>query len=135
MTLEELDKALVEVFGFDFKYDECHKMKELMLRKHGMELLRTKEDRCSKCWIKDTRGCSDNCALKHMPQDPVQASIGVLSFPNDISIFPFVCKYVVPIYEKVTGQKDIMKRMYEDYKRFRREYHENGIPLGDEVEQ
>ena len=135
MTLEELDKVLVEVFGFDFKYDECNKLKDLILKEHGNHLLNMKEDRCSKCWIKENKGCSDKCALKHMPTDPVKASTGVLSSPNDISIFPFVCQYVVPIYEKVTGKKDLMKVMYEEYRKLRRAYHEHGIPLGDEQNQ
>lgn len=134
MTLEELDKVLVEVFGFDFKYDECKQVRDVILKHHGQVVLETKEDRCSKCWIKDNRGCSDQCALKHMPTDPVEASKGILSHPNDISIFPFVCKYVIPVYEKVTGKKGIMEKLYQEYKRLRKEYHDKGIPLGDEIE-
>jgi hypothetical protein len=135
MTLDELDNALVKVFGFDFKYDECKKIRDIILGKHGTHLLEMKKDRCSKCWIKDNRGCSDNCALKHMPTDPVKASMGVLSSPNDISIFPFVCQYVVPVFEKVTGQKNLMEKMYEEYKKLRKAYHEHGIPLGGEEDE
>lgn len=46
-----------------------------------------------------------------MPDDPVMASKQYISAPNDISTFPFICMYAIPIYEADTGEKNVMEKL------------------------
>jgi len=46
-----------------------------------------------------------------MSDDPVTASKQYISAPNDISTFPFICMYAIPIYEADTGEKNVMEKL------------------------
>ena len=116
MTLEELDNILTKVFGFDLNYEECRNVRDVILETHGRSLLEERSQRCSKCWFKEHGGCSNLCPIYGKPDSPIEASKEYLSKPNDISVFPFVCLFVVPVYENVSGRTGVMEEFNKRYK-------------------
>jgi hypothetical protein len=40
-----------------------------------------------------------------------------LNGPNDIKIFPFICLYVVPVYEQLTGKTNTLQEMEKQFER------------------
>lgn len=52
-----------------------------------------------------------------MPEDPIEVSKQYLSKPNDIELFPFICAYMVPVYEEITGETNTMRKLVEEFKR------------------
>ena len=61
--------------------------------------------------------CYQFCDLNNLPDDPVEVSKQYLSHPNDIKIFPFLCLYMVPVYEKLTGRKNTMQELAKEFDR------------------
>ena len=120
MTLKELDEALVQVFSFDFSKPNCIAARDQILEFYGKHLLRSKETICSRCWMKQHKGCRSGCKY-NMSENPIEAAREYLSVPNDVNIFPFFYMFVFPLYEKETGDTGTMKRIAREYKRLLRE--------------
>ena len=79
--------------------------------------MNSKEDRCSKCWLKDNVGCSDRCEFKNMSSDQFEVGMNHISMRNDIDLMQFIFMFVIPVYEEVTGNKDTMKQIGKAFKR------------------
>ena len=117
MTLEDLDKVLVDVFKLDFSYPECVDMKNEILRNYGFNILDSRKWTCKQCWRKQHMGCQEQCVYHGMrDEDPIGAATKYLSFPNDVHVLPFVCIYIVPIYERVTGKSGIIDEIKNMFK-------------------
>ena len=116
MTLEELDKAL-EKTGLDLSNPPDMEARNRVLARYGRDILASKSERCAHCWHRENNRCTPYCSLYSIPSDPVEASIQRLSKPNDIQIFPFICTYMVPVYEEMTGQKNVLESIAKEYKR------------------
>ena len=116
MTLKELDAAL-EKTGLDLKNPPDLEARNMVLEMHGRDVLGSKADRCSRCWYKENNKCFPGCDMYGLSDDPVEVSKKILQGRNDIQLFPFMMMYMIPVYEKLTGNTDIMKRLREEYKR------------------
>lgn len=80
-----------------------------VLALHGQSILDSKQERCSHCWLRENGKCSPSCDVFDLPSDPVEASKRYLAdTANNIQIFPFLCMYMVPVYEKLTGNTHTM---------------------------
>ena len=66
--------------------------------------------------MKEHGKCDERCNLYSISNDPVEASKAYLSSPNDISLFPFLYLYMIPVYEEVTGERDTMKNLGKAFK-------------------
>ena len=117
MTLEELDNALTRLH-LDLKNPVDIEIRNKILARHGKDLLDSKKFRCENCWIKENKGkCNPSCQMYNIPKDPVEASKKYISEPNNIYLFSFLCIYVIPVYEEITGNKNTMEKMAIDFKR------------------
>ena len=123
MTLEELDDALTKVFGFDFTKQECRKVRDKIMELHGKYLLKAKEGICQTCWLRENKGCNPSCQYYNVSSNPIEVSKEYLEHPNDISIFPFLCMFVIPLYEKATGEHDTMKKLTLEYRKRWKDEH------------
>ena len=112
MTLEELDKIL-ENTGLDLSNPVDMNARNQVLELHGRTVLESRDQRCSNCWYKENNRCSSSCKMYNLPEDPVEASKRYLSTQNNIHQFPFFVQYIVPVYEKLTGKKDVLKKIYD----------------------
>ena len=120
MTLNELDEALTKLH-LDLRNKEDLNIRDRILFLHGQSILKTKTHRCANCWMKEHNRCNPGCRLYLDSDDPVQVSKDYLSKPNDISLFPFLYLYMIPVYEEVTGRKDTMKELGKEFKQRWRE--------------
>ena len=68
--------------------------------------------------------CSNTCYFNKLPKDPVEVSKNYLNSPNDINLFSFLCLYMIPVYEKITGQKNTMKKLARQFMRLMRQKNE-----------
>lgn len=129
MTLEELDKAL-EKTGLDLTNPLDTEARNMVLARHGQSILDSKKDRCDRCWFKERGKCSPDCELSHLPDDPVQVSIQCLSKRNDIQLFPFLCLFMIPVYEELTGRRDTMEALAKTFRKMWRKTHpESNTPM------
>ena len=88
--------------------------------------MNSKEDRCSKCWLKDNVGCSDRCEFKNMSSNQFDVGMNHISMRNDIDLMQFIFMFVIPVYEEVTGQKNVVEGLKEAYSKRWRKEHPNG---------
>ena len=116
MTLEELDAAL-EKTGLDLTNPPVLEARNMVLEMHGQSIIKSRGDLCSRCWYKENGKCYAGCPMYGLPDDPVEASKRVLQGRNDIQLFPFLMMYMIPVYEKLTGDKGIVERMRKEYKK------------------
>lgn len=86
-----------------------------VLALHGQSILNSKKERCERCWFRENNRCGGDCEMYNLPSDPVEASKRYLSHQNNIQIFPFLCMYMVPVYEKLTGSKNTMEKILKTY--------------------
>lgn len=114
MTLEELDKML-EQTGLDLSNPLDLDARNRVLALHGKMIMDSKEQICGKCWYKENNKCSENCFYYDM-KDPIEVSKAYLKSENEIKVFPFFAQFVVPVYEEITGDKGILKRIYQKVK-------------------
>jgi hypothetical protein len=63
--------------------------------------------------------------LYGLPEDPIEVSKMELERPNDIRIFPFICLYVIPVYEKLTGEKNTLEKIAKKYKNRLKRMHKS----------
>ena len=123
MTLEELDDALTKVFGLDFTKEECRGVRDRILTLHGNFLLNSRKTICAKCWLRENKGCSHSCQYYTESTDPIEVSKEYLTNRNDVSIFPFICMFVIPLYEKETGERGTIQKLSVEYrKRWKKEH-------------
>ena len=128
MTLEELDAALMKL-NLDTTTKEGEEIRDRILARHGKDILESRQLRCAHCWLKDNKGqCSPSCQVYGMADDPVAAAKTYLSRPNDISIFPYICLYAIPVYEEVSGVRGTMERIAEDFKRMWKKKKKKNCP-------
>lgn len=116
MTLDELDNALVKLH-LDLTNPADLEVRDQILARHGQSILDTKKLRCKDCWRKEHGKCNEGCGLYLHSDNPIEVSKAYLSKNNDISLFPFLCLYMIPVYEEVTGNKDTMKQLGQEFKR------------------
>ena len=116
MTLTELDEALTKLH-LDLENPADMEIRDKILARHGQSILDTKKKRCKDCWLKEHNLCNEGCRLYLDSEDPIEVSKAYLSKPNDISMFPFLYLYMIPVYEEVTGSKDTMKQIGRAFKR------------------
>lgn len=116
MTLEELDMVL-EKTGLDLSNPADVEAKNMVLELYGESILASRKERCERCWYRENGKCNSGCDIYGLPSDPLEAGIEYLKKPNDVEPFPFICMFVVPIYERITGKKDTMEKMVREYKR------------------
>jgi hypothetical protein len=116
MTLEELDKALETVFALDFNDPACVGIRDRILESYGRSLLNSRDTMCSRCWIKGKKGCQKHCRY-NLPLEPIQAARQYLGSPNDVNVFPFLCMFVIPLYEKETGNTGTLAKLAKSIKR------------------
>jgi hypothetical protein len=116
MTLEELDNALRQMF-LDLESESGQRIRDMVLYRYGQNMIDAKEWQCANCWRKEHGKCSSQCHLHGMSSDPIKASKEYLSHTNDVKLFPFVCMYVIPVYEETTGEKDTMEKLMVEFKR------------------
>lgn len=123
MTLEELDNALTKVFGLDFSKEECRGVRDRVLARYGRHIQQSKGTICGRCWFKEKYGdCRRNCLYNSLPDNPVEVARRYLSTSNDVGVFPFLCLFVIPLYEEETGERDTMKKISSEFmKRWKRE--------------
>lgn len=116
MTLNELDQALAKLH-LDLTNKVDLEVRDKILARHGQSILDTKAKRCKNCWLREHGKCNRGCRLYLDSENPVEVSKAYLSNPNDISIFPFLYLYMIPVYEEVTGNKDTMKMLGKAFKK------------------
>ena len=115
MTLEELDNALTKLH-LDLTNPSDLAVRNKILARHGQSILDVKRQKCNDCWLKEHGKCNPGCRLYLKSDDPVEVSKDYLSHPNDISIFPFMYMYMIPVYEEVTGRQDTMEKIGNAFK-------------------
>ena len=116
MTLDELNTALTQLH-LDLTNPADVEVRDKILALHGQSILNAKKQRCKDCWLKEHGKCNEGCRLYLDSDNPVEVSKAYLSKPNDISLFPFLYLYMIPIYEEVTGNKDTMKMLGKAFKK------------------
>ena len=126
MTIEELDKALEET-GLDLSNPPDAKARDMILARHGNTILESKEKHCSRCWFKENNRCSQFCFFYNLPSDPVEVSKKYLKTPNNIQLFPFMCMFMIPVYEELTGRHGTMDAMRKEFKRLYRKSYPDSV--------
>lgn len=114
MTLEDLDNTLIKL-GLNIDCESGREIRNQIYMLHGRSVIEAKKDICSRCWTKESRGCNSSCYLYSVKDDPIEASKVYISHPNNINIFSFVCLYVIPVYEKTTGNRNIIDQLEVEY--------------------
>jgi hypothetical protein len=117
MTLEELDDALTEVFGLDFSKPECVAIRDRILTSYGTTLISEKKTICERCWRREHGKCTQECRYRNIEDVPIEASKEYLGRTNDVKLFPFICLYVIPLYEHDTGERDTLKKINQNYRK------------------
>lgn len=112
MTIEELDEAL-RVLNLDIDCDEGKAIRARILKKFGAHLLENREKVCQNCWTRTNMGCSNDCQLFDLPNDTLETALRYLKMRNDINRTAFVCMFVVPVYEEVSGKTGTMEEIYK----------------------
>lgn len=127
MTLEEFDNALTQLH-LDLQNPLDLEVRDRILSLHGQTILNSKKHRCSICWLKEKgRACNDGCQMYNIPNDPKEASLFYISHPNDINLFSFICMFLVPVYEEITGNRNTMEQIAKEFRRkWREKYKEEG---------
>ena len=55
--------------------------------------------------------------MHSLSEDPIEVSKAYLGRPNDIQLFPFLCQFMIPVYEEVTGESNTMRMLLDEFKR------------------
>lgn len=124
MTLEELDEALKKL-GLDIQGNQIGlNVRNRVLLRYGNDILAGKKERCQNCWLKEHDKCGPRCPMYSKFDDkPIEAAKEYLSKPNNVRVFPFMCMYVIPVYEEITGQRDTMKELAKIFReQWKKEY-------------
>lgn len=129
MTIEELDNALGKM-GLNLDSEGGQRTKNLILSNYGKYLITSYKSRCGHCWLKDNNRCTDDCPVKHLPDDPVKMAVDYLSTYNEVKLMPFIVMFVVPVYEQTTGETNFMEKFKREYQRMWKKTHkDNGTRL------
>jgi len=127
MTLEELDNGLTKWFGLDLSKEECRGVRDRILTLFGNHVLGFKRTACSRCWTRQNKGeCDPGCPYLPGTENPLEAGLGYLSRPNDVGVFPFFCMFVIPLYERETGDSGVMEMLEREFRRRWRREHGDG---------
>ena len=122
MTLEELDDFLKKT-NLDLNNPADMEIRNKILALHGKSMIDAKQIRCNNCWYKDNGRCNPACDLFGVTDDPIEASKAYLARRNNIQLFSFVFMYVFPVYEEVTGNKNVRKEFTKKIQeRWRKEH-------------
>lgn len=90
---------------------------------------KSKEAICSRCWFKEQGKCNKICKYSRFKDNPIEIAHDYLSEINDVRLFPFLCQYVIPIYEKTTGNTGIMEKICKMFKkRLKKEHPDVFLP-------
>lgn len=120
MTADEMDDALRRL-GLELDTEIGQKTRDRILLKYGEHLKNSKRDKCSKCWLKNVKkiqNCPSSCEFYGFDDGkPLEFAKRYLNRRNDIDLFQFVIRFVLPIYEEDTGNKDMMKLLYDDLRK------------------
>ena len=117
MTLEELDNALKKL-GLDIESDAGKNTRNAILGLYGRSILNSKNERCLHCWMKETNQCGKfPCEYIGIPDDEVDVAVKHLSNRNDVNLFSFICMFVIPVYERTTGNENVMDKIEEAYRK------------------
>lgn len=117
MTLEELDNALKKL-GLDIESDAGKNTRNDILGLYGRSILNSKKERCLHCWMKETNQCGKfPCEYIGIPDDEVDVAVNYLSNRNDVNLFSFICMFVIPVYERTTGNENVMGKIEEAYRK------------------
>ena len=88
--------------------------------------MNSRKEICERCWLRQNKGCNSQCQYHSDSTDPIEVSKEFLMSQNDVSIFPFLCMFVIPLYERETGERDTMKKITSAYKkRWKQEHGED----------
>ena len=129
MTLSELGNALRKM-GLDLNTQAGRDALDRILVGFGKSILQYKNNRCSSCWMKKNRGCSPNCELRDLPDDPLISAKAYLVAPNDVSLMSFIFEFVIPIYEQDTGNSGTIEKLRKEFaKRMKREFGNIGTEV------
>lgn len=124
MTLEELDSTLKKNFGVDVNTPEGREVRNKILILHGNGVIAAKTQRCSICWMKEKRGiCPESCEYHDISDDPLSSSETYLSHPNNVDLTAFMFHYGVPVFEDITGDRDIIKNIVKDVRKMQKKEH------------
>ena len=132
MTLQELDEALKKL-GLDIQGNPVDMdARNLILVRYGNDILAGKKERCQNCWLKEHDKCGPRCPMYSKFNDnPLEAAKEYLSKPNNVQMFPFLCMYMIPVYEETTGNKGTMRELAKAFKEQWKKEHGNadGLPV------
>ena len=67
--------------------------------------------------MKKNGRCNESCPHNTSNRNPIDVARNYLSNPNDVNVFPFFCMFVIPLYERETGERDTMKKIAIDFRR------------------
>lgn len=126
MTLHELGDALRKI-GLDLNTQSGRDILDRILIEFGKSILNSKTKTCESCWMKKNRGCDSNCRLNGLPTDNLVAAKAYLINPNDINLMSFIFEFVIPIYEKDTGNSGTIETIKREFaKRMKKEFGNSG---------
>ena len=132
MTLSELDEALKKL-GLDIQGNPVDMdARNLILVRYGNDILAGKKERCQNCWLREHDKCGPRCPMYSKFNDnPLEAAKEYLNRPNNVQMFPFMCMYVIPVYEETTGNKDTMRELSRAFKEQWKKEHgsADGLPM------
>ena len=129
MTLHELGDALRKI-GLDLNTQAGRDILDRILIEFGKSILNSKTKTCESCWMKKNRGCSPNCELRDLPDDPLISAKAYLVAPNDVSLMSFIFEFVIPIYEQDTGNYGTIEKLRKEFaKRMKREFGNIGTEV------
>lgn len=124
MTLDELDTALRKM-GLNIESEGGQRTRNLILSNYGKYLTYAQKSRCEHCWLKDNNRCTDDCPVKHLPDDKVKMAVEYLSTYNEVKLMPFIVMFVVPVYEQTTGETNFMEKFKREYQRMWKKTHKD----------
>lgn len=126
MTLHELGDALRKI-GLDLDTQAGRDILDRILIEFGKSILQSKTKTCESCWMKKNIGCDSNCRLSGLPTDNLVAAKAYLINPNDINLMSFIFEFVIPIYEKDTGNSGTIETIKREFaKRMKKEFGNTG---------
>ncbi len=105
--------------------------RNLILVRYGTDILAGKKERCQNCWLREHDKCGPRCPMYSFNDNPLEAAKEYLGRPNNVQMFPFMCMYVIPVYEETTGNKDTMRELAKAFKKQWKKEHgsADGLPM------
>ena len=122
MTLAELDDVL-DRFGLDFESKEGLAIRDRILSDYGQSIIDSKPERCLHCQFRrNGMKCTMWCDMIDLPSDPKEVALKFINGRNSIQVFPFMCQFVIPVYEETSGETGVMDRIKDSFfKRWKEE--------------